>query len=92
MDEQQEELFYGAHLVCLFSVVALHQLDIISTAGSGSRKGSNTRERERVPVELIFSRLGPRLFRRCYRMSETLFWSLHRLLDPFLKTVSTFKR
>jgi hypothetical protein len=51
MDEQ-EGLFYGAHLVCLFSLVALHQLDIISTAGcGGSRKGSNTRERERVPVK-----------------------------------------
>jgi len=40
--------------------------------------------RERVPVETIFARIGPQLFRRCYRMSESLFWKLHSLLEPYL--------
>ena len=51
---------------------------------SGSRLGCPTIYRERVPVALIFSRLGERLMKRCYRMSEDLFWKLHSLLKPYL--------
>ena len=49
------------------------------------RLGCPTIRRERVPVEIIFSNLGPRLFRKCYRMSEPLFWKLHRMLQPYMK-------
>jgi len=39
---------------------------------------------EPVPAETIFARLGARLFKKCYRMHETLFWKLDGLLKPHM--------
>ncbi|KAG7365286.1 hypothetical protein IV203_038489 [Nitzschia inconspicua] len=58
---------------------------LLSTArGPAKNEGSHHIKRERVPCETIFRRLGGRIFRRCYRMSEPMFWKLHNLLKPYM--------
>ena len=59
-------------------------IDTLDNDNLATKLGSSNVRRERVPVEIIFSRLGTRLFRKCYRMSEPVFWDLHKLLEPHL--------
>ena len=55
---------YAAALSVYLSIDALDNNNLATKLGS-----SNVR-RERIPVEIIFSRLGARLFRKCYRMHQ----------------------
>jgi len=72
------------------TAIALQSIKTIvdNDSYSGRLAGSSNIPRQRVPVETIFSRLGPRMFKKCYRMTETTFWKLHGLLMPFMKSHS----
>ena len=59
---------------------------VLSSMTKGKRLGSLNVRRERIPVQAIFSRLGPRLFSKAYRMSEQLWWKLHDTLLPHALT------
>ena len=41
--------------------------------------------RRRKPMKEIFRELGPALTRRAYRMTDESFWTLFKILEPFLK-------
>ena len=86
-----DELFVAnvnSFMASITSLIALDELD----SEVSSRFGIPNIKRERVPVEIIFSRLGERLYKRCYRMSEPLFWKLHGMLRPYLKEKEARKR
>jgi hypothetical protein len=54
----------------------------------GSRRGKQTRHRERRTVEQIYQCLGDIYFRRAYRMSWRSFWILHdKLCGPIEEAV-----
>ncbi len=93
-DEEDEEFF---DLVAFFgaSISLLASQEALKGAGGlqpGYKLGSSVIERERVPVNEIFGRLDERWFKKCYRMSKSLFWKLHSLLDPHMKQVSSKQR
>jgi hypothetical protein len=49
----------------------------------GSRRGKQTKQRERCTVEQMYQCLGDIYFRRAYRMSWLFFWKLHdKLCGP----------
>lgn len=73
----QREKLLKASFATVSSVASL-----LSLSSHGKRDGSTNVRRQRVPVQVIFQRLGPRLFRKAYRMSEALFWKLHDLIFP----------
>jgi hypothetical protein len=56
----------------------------------GSRKGCQTRKRERRSVEQIYNALGPQYFRRAYRMSYQSFWKLYNEILPYLIKVAGY--
>ena len=76
-DEEDEEFF---DLVAFFSVsvtlLASQQALVAERLGPGWKLGCSVIQRDRVPVEDIFGRLDERWFKRCYRMSKSLFWKL----------------
>ena len=54
----------------------------------GSRRGKQTKQRERRTVEQIYQCLGDIYFRRAYRMSWRSFWTLHdKLCGPIEEAV-----
>jgi hypothetical protein len=69
------------------TAVVLHSIKTMfdNDAHAATRAGSSNIPRERVPVETI-SRLGPHMFRKCYRMTETMFWKLHGKIRIFMKS------
>ena len=82
-DEEDDEEFTALLNSFVSEVVTLVALDDLDDETS-NRFGIPNIRRQRIAVETIFSRLGERLFKRCYRMSESLFWKLHDLLKPYL--------
>ena len=85
--EDEEERFRdtcNSYVAALVSYVALNKVEDDMQKG-GRTTGSKNVKRERVPVERIFANLGERLFKKCYRMPETLFWKLERYLQPYLR-------
>ena len=90
-DEHDKEFLalVNDYASALVSFVAIDDLD---DHGPSQRLGVPNISRERVSVETIFTRLGERLLRKCYRMSESLFWRLHGLLRPHMKTVGARQR
>lgn len=74
----QRDILLKASFAQVSSVASL-----LSLSSHGKRDGSTNVRRQRVPVQVIFQRLGPRLFRKAYRMSESLFWKLHDLILPY---------
>jgi DDE superfamily endonuclease len=64
---------------CYYAQAAAY---VLSSMTTGKRLGSLNVRRQRIPVQVIFSRLGPRLFSKAYRMSEQLWWKLHGTLLP----------
>ena len=73
-------------------VVSLAALEDSPKGPKGRTSGCKNVQRERKPVDKIFSDLGPRLFRKCYRMPEVLFWKLHGLLQPYCQRQTKRKR
>ena len=54
----------------------------------GSRRGKQTKQRERRTVEQMYQCLGDIYFRRAYRMSWRSFWILHdKLCGPIEEAV-----
>ena len=86
-EEEDEEFFnlvgsFSASISLLGSLAAA--MEFGGTFQPGWKLGCPVTKRERVPVADIFSRLDDRWFRKCYRMSKTLFWKLHSILEPHL--------
>lgn len=86
--EDEEDMFLLATCAqTAHTLVLLH-----NQVKSGSKLGCSIIPRQRIPVHSIFARLGHHFFRRCYRMSESLFWILHSLLQPTMKIPPPRKR
>jgi len=74
---KEEERFQetcNSFVAAVVSWFALDQIEL-EDGSKGRTSGSKNVKRERVPVETIFACLGLRLFKKCYRMPETLFGS-----------------
>ena len=54
--------------------------------GTSSRRPPSKphNKRTRRPINSIFKELGSVYVKRAYRMHETTFWRLHRILHPYL--------
>ena len=89
-DEEEDEIerLLSSFAAGLASYVAMLECD----DDVGRTPGSKNVKRERVPVETIFSRLGPRFIRKVYRMTELSFWKLLSLLKPYLPNEKKRKR
>jgi len=81
---EEEERFQETCNSFVAAVASWVALDQLEDGLKGRTRGSKNVKRERVPVETIFARLGARLFKKCYRMPETLFWKLDGLLKPHM--------
>ena len=88
-DEEQFEEMLVSFAAGLVSCVALMEGE---DENVGRAPGSKNVKRERVAVETIFSRLGPRFVRKAYRMTEFSFWKLLGLLKDHLPKESKRKR
>ena len=93
-DQEDEEFFKMVGFFCR-SITLLATQQALGAAGGlgpGWKLGCPVVKRDRVPIDEIFSRLDDRWFRKCYRMSKSLFWKLHTLLEPHMKQVSAQQR
>ena len=89
---EEEERFQETCNSFVAAVASWVALDQLEDGLKGRTSGSKNVKRERVPVETIFARLGARLFKKCYRMPETLFWKLDGLLKPHMHKNKKRKR
>ena len=80
-DEDEDNIFTRCGVLTSRILVNLHQSD---QPTKGTRLGSPNVSRERIPVQVIFLRLGPSLFKRAYRMTEASFWRLYRIIVPHI--------
>jgi hypothetical protein len=71
--------YMTAALIIIFST-ELRGFDCLQTLQPRAR----TIQRRRRSVMSIFAELGPRYVSRAYRMDESAFWTLHRMLAPSL--------
>jgi len=52
----------------------------------------SAQKRERVPVMSVYNTMGPRIFRRAFRMNIESFWRIYSILLPHIRTVTNRKR
>ena len=72
MSSQQDNEEEYMHMLNEYaaSLSAVLSDDALDNDNLATKLGSSNVRRERIPVEIIFSRLGARLFRKCYRMHQ----------------------
>ena len=85
-EEDEDNIFTRCGVLTSRILVNLHQRD---QRTKGTRLGSPNVSRERIPVQVIFHRLGPALFKRAYRMTEASFWRLYKIILPHIPKKKT---
>jgi hypothetical protein len=83
-----DELLMGASSVIQVAAIAVAH-DYINRERAKQRIGrSPTQRRQRISMPEVFNSMGPRIFRRAFRMTLDSFWRLHSILLPHIRTAA----
>ena len=84
MKEEKEQLESLSNLILL--IEKIHELNADEkNMAFGGNKGKEFHYSRKDLEKDIFSSLSDRFFRRSYRMHRKSFYSLHGILEPYLK-------
>jgi hypothetical protein len=87
-----EQLFFEASTIVVEPAVLAAAYHYLRRKRDSSLRGIRVRpRRQRVSVLEVFNFMGPRIFRRAFRMTFDSFWRLHTILLPFLR-IATDKK
>ena len=76
----------GASSVIQVAAIAVAH-DYINRERAKQRSGrSPAQRRQRMSIPEVFNSMGPRIFRRAFRMTLDSFWRLHSILLPHIRT------
>jgi len=78
----------GASSVIQVAAIAVAH-DYINRERAKQRSGrSPAQRRRRISIPEVFNSMGPRIFRRAFRMTLDSFWRLHSILLPHIRTAA----
>jgi hypothetical protein len=81
-----DELLFGVSSVIQSAVIAAAVHYMNRRESRRQRSIRITFPRQRTSVVEVYNSMGPRIFRRAFRMTFDAFWRLHSILLPHLRT------
>ena len=87
-----DQLFFEASSIVVEPAVLAAAHRYLRRKKDSSLRGIRVRpRRQRVSLLEVFNLMGPRIFRRAFRMTYDSFWRLHTILVPFIRTAADNK-